>query len=80
MLEDSYVGVYDLERVSFFFKAITGDVEPNGKELMFHNVLYNALNCTKVKPMLVQLFIFNFSFTISFVLLKSHYFAIDNVI
>lgn len=33
MLEDSYVGIYDLERVSFHFKAITGevgDVEPNG--------------------------------------------------
>jgi len=31
MLEDSYVGIYDLERVSFHFKAITGEVEPNGK-------------------------------------------------
>ncbi|CAK8691769.1 unnamed protein product [Clavelina lepadiformis] len=29
MLEDSYVGVYDLERVSLHFRAITGDVEPN---------------------------------------------------
>nr|CAB3265148.1 phosphatidylinositol 3,4,5-trisphosphate-dependent Rac exchanger 1 protein [Phallusia mammillata] len=29
MLEDSCVGVNDLERVSFHFRAITGDVEPN---------------------------------------------------
>nr|XP_039271145.1 phosphatidylinositol 3,4,5-trisphosphate-dependent Rac exchanger 2 protein-like isoform X2 [Styela clava] len=29
MLEDSYVGIYDLERVSFHFRAITGEVEPN---------------------------------------------------
>lgn len=31
MLEDSCVGVNDLERVSFHFRAITVDVEPNGK-------------------------------------------------
>ena len=34
MLEDSYVGIYDLERVSFHFKAITGEVEPNGTSCM----------------------------------------------
>jgi len=30
MLEDSYVGIYDLERVSFHFRAITDEVEANG--------------------------------------------------
>jgi len=29
MLEDCYVGVYDLERVSFHFRGITGEVEAN---------------------------------------------------
>lgn len=31
MLDDSSVGVNDLERVSFHFKAITEKVEANGK-------------------------------------------------
>ena len=33
MLEDCYVGVYDLERVSFHFRGITGEVEANGESI-----------------------------------------------
>ena len=35
MLEDAYVGVYDLERVTFHFRAITENIEANGNSFLF---------------------------------------------